>query len=472
MENGKARAASLPVAYGVLTALFAMNLLNYIDRFILAAVIKNIQETPGLEHDDTQAGLMATIFFVSYAIFSPIFGWLGDRMSRKYLLAIGVGVWSLATFGAGLAVTYAQMLLARSVLGIGEAAYATLAPTLIADLFVRDKRNRALAIFYLAIPIGAALGYVLGGWIVANHESLHILPRLEDALASLTGHKRFTAEEGRGWRMAFFVVGLPGLIVAFLALLIPEPKRGATEAVADEDLLRHEALPTSWSVYSTLLSNRSYLYNTLAMAMLTFALGGLQFWAPKFLATGADAMSEDEANYGLGVAVVIAGLVGTPLGAWLADRLARRFKGAYFWMSGFSMFAGAPFILAALLAALWGAPGFLVFGCILIGLTLGLLNYGPSNAIIINVTAPNMRAGAFALNILVIHLLGDIPSPYAMGFVSDLMRKDSTPAAQQMGLFWGLAITIPAMLASGLFFCSGAKHLEADQDAVLKQLRS
>jgi len=393
-------------------------------------------------------------------------------MSRKYLLAIGVGVWSLATFGAGLAVSYAQMLLARSVLGIGEAAYATLAPTLIADLFVREKRNRALAIFYLAIPIGAALGYVLGGWIVAHHQSLHILPRLEDALAWLTGRPRFTAVEGRGWRMAFFVVGLPGLIVAFLALFIPEPKRGATEAVSEEDLLRHEALPTSWKVYSTLLSNRSYVFNCLAMAMATFALGGLQFWAPKFLAVGSDAIQLDDANYGLGVCGFISGLVGTPLGAWLADRLARRNKGAYFWMSGLSMLAGAPFILSALLTALWGAPPLLIFACILVGMTLGFLNYGPSNAIIINVTAPKIRAAAFALNILIIHLLGDIPSPWAMGAVSDLMRKGDSPDAQQLGLFWGMTITIPAMLASGVFFCLGAKHLESDQEAVLNELRS
>src|SRR5262249_51830263 len=195
-----------------------------------------------------------------------------------------------------------QMVLARSVLGIGEAAYATLAPTLIADLFVREKRNRALAIFYLAIPIGAALGYILGGWIVAHHESLNILPRLEDAPASLTGRPRFTTEEGRGWRMAFFVVGLPGLIVAFLALFIPEPRRGATEAVADEDLLRHEALPSSWRVYATLLRNRSYLFNTLAMALLTFSLCGLQFWAPTFFGTGTHALPLEAANYGLGVA--------------------------------------------------------------------------------------------------------------------------------------------------------------------------
>jgi MFS family permease len=471
MPTDHFRTPSLSRAYGVLAALFAMNLLNYIDRFILAAVIDDIQNTPGFTRDDAQAGLMATIFFVSYAIFSPVVGWLGDRMSRKYLLAVGVGVWSLATFGSGLAVSDGQMLLARSVLGIGEAAYATLAPTLIADLFVRDQRNRALAIFYLAIPFGAALGYVIGGQIAAHHAQLRILPLLEDLLGSLTGHQ-FTAEEGRGWRMAFFVVGLPGLLVALAALFIPEPHRGATEAVAEADILRHEALPASWSVYTSLLRNYSYLYTCLAMAMLTFALGGLQFWTPKFLSKGEGAMSLADANLGLGGIVIVSGLVGTPLGAWLGDRLARKYKGAYFWMSGLTMLAATPFILAALLAALFAAPPMVVFGCILIGLTLALLNYGPSNAIIINVTVPKIRAAAFALNILIIHMLGDIPSPYAMGAVSDLMRVDGSPDAQKVGLFWGLLITIPAMAASGVFFCLGARHLEADQEAVLNELRS
>jgi MFS family permease len=471
MAAGHIKTPSLSRAYSVLAALFAMNLLNYIDRFILAAVINDIQETPGFTGDDSQAGLMATIFFVSYAIFSPVVGWLGDRMSRRYLLALGVGVWSLATFGSGLATSDGQMLLARSVLGIGEAAYATLAPTLIADLFVREQRNRALAIFYVAIPLGAALGYVIGGQIVAHHEHLRILPLIEDALGALTGHQ-FTAAEGRGWRMAFFVVGLPGLLVALAALFIPEPHRGATEAVAEKDILRHEALPISWRVYASLFRNCSYLYNCLAMAMLTFALGGLQFWTPKFLSTGAGALSRENANLGLGVVVVISGLVGTPLGAWLGDWLARRYKGAYFWMSGLTMLAATPFILAALLAALFAAPQLLVFGCILIGLTLALLNYGPSNAIIINVTIPKIRAAAFAVNILIIHVLGDIPSPYVMGAVSDWVRADSSADAQKLGLFWGLVITVPAMVASGVFFCLGARYLESDQEAVLKELRS
>ena len=173
------------------------------------------------------------------------------------------------------------MLLARSVLGIGEATYAILAPTLIADLFPREKRNRALAIFYLAIPVGAALGYVLGGLISQHHEKLTLLPLLANALEHLTG--QHFEDTSRGWRMAFFVVGLPGLAVALLALFIHEPRRGASENVAESDLLHYHSLPLSGRTYVQLAKNRSYVYVLLAMAMFTFAFGGLQVFTPKYL---------------------------------------------------------------------------------------------------------------------------------------------------------------------------------------------
>lgn len=461
-------AISPRLAYWLLAALFAMNLLNYIDRYILAAVLKPMQETLGFQGDDTKAGFLSAIFVISFALFSPVMGWLGDRMTRKYLLVIGIGVWSLATFGSGLARTYGEALFARSLLGIGEATYTTLAPTLIADLFPRAQRNRALAIFYVAIPVGAALGYVLGGQIVAHHESLHFLPRLEDAIASLTG-QHFTNETGRGWRMAFFLVGLPGLLVAVAAFFLPEPKRGATEEVDEEHRQKHDALSLSWRDYLRLAHNRSYVYNTFAMAMLTFALGGLQFFTPKFLASGENGMSLEDANMKLGVAILLAGLIGTPLGSWLGDIAARRWSGGFFLMSGVSMLVSVPFILVALLAALWGWP--LVFFGIATGVTLAMLNYGPSNAIIINVNVPKIRAAAFAVNILMIHLLGDIPSPYLMGVVSDAVRPSDTPAGEQIGLFWGLLITIPALVASGVLFLMGTRHLERDQDAVLKEMQ-
>jgi len=458
------------LAYWVLAALFAMNLLNYIDRFILAAVLPKVQKSFGFEGEEAKAGFLSTAFFISYALISPLTGWLGDRLTRKYLLAIGVGIWSLATFGSGLAESYGGMLLARSVLGIGEATYANLAPAMIADLFPRAKRGRALGVFYVAIPIGAALGYVLGGWISDHYRQLTLLPLLESGLERLTG--QHFAEDSRGWRMAFFVVGLPGLAVALAALLLPEPRRGATEEVDEEHLRRHESLPVSWNVYAALARNRSYVYNTLGIAMFTFALGGLQWWAPKYLSSGDGAVDLATADYGLGIVLVLGGLIGTPLGPWLANAWAKRVRGAYFWVLGFSILAAAPFILAALIGALFGWPFWLILGLILVALILSSMNYGPAYAILTNVTVPRMRAAAFAVNTTLIHLLGDIPSPYVMGLVSDFVRRGDTPTAIQQGLFWGLAITIPTMVFSGVFFCLGARQLGADQEAVLRELRA
>lgn len=416
-------------AYFALAALFTMNLLNYIDRNILAAVIEPVQKDLGIADADDLAGLLATIFFASYSLFSPVTGWLGDRMTRKYLLAVGVGVWSVATFASGMVTTFWQMVLARSVLGIGEATYATIAPALIADFFPREKRNRALAVFYLAIPVGSALGFVIGGFVEAHW----------------------------GWQQAFFVVGYPGLAVAFLALVIREPQRGASEAIDEAERVRHEALPTSWGAYAALGRNPSFVLNTLGMAMMTFTVGGLAFWTPKFLST-VRGMARQDASFWLGVAIVVSGLVGTAVGSIAADKLARKVRGAYFWIGGISMWGAVPFVCAALVAK----QPVIIFLCMTLGLTLIFLNTGPSNTIIVNVTMPKIRAAAFAVNILFIHLLGDIPSPYVMGGVTRMSTS----------MFWGMAVTIPAMLASGLFYSLGAKHYERDQQAVLDQLHA
>lgn len=441
-------------AWWVLAALFAMNLLNYIDRFILAAVLGQVQNDPAINADDWWAGLLAPAFLISYTVFSVLTGWFGDRMPRKYLLSAGVGLWSVATFASGFANSYWHLFLARCVLGVGEAAYATLAPSLIGDFFRRDRRNLALTVFYLAIPVGAGLGYVIGGQV---------------------------SEAFGTWRAAFFVVGLPGLVVALAALAIPEPRRGASEDVDERALLRHEALPLSWDIYAAMGRNRSYLFVSLGMAAFTFALGGLQYWAPEFLVReqrftvvvdegqfahlDTDRRAEEIAKavnakvtFLLGVVVLVSGLAGTALGGVIAEMLSRRWRAAYFWVSGFTMLASAPFILAALLTR----SEVLIFGCLLIGLTLAFMQYGPTNTIIVNVTDPKIRAAAFAVNIFIIHLLGDIPSPPLMGGVSRLTGS----------LFWGVALTIPAMAISGVLFCLGTPYQEADQEAVLRQLRS
>lgn len=445
---GNGAKADLPIrgAYWSLAALCAMNLLNYIDRYILAAVVEPVQDDLGI-HEDALAGLLATAFIVSYSLFSPLMGWLGDRVTRKYLLAAGVGVWSLATYASGLAGRlgmpdlrmpfYGQvpgpfwdLLLARGIMGVGEATYAILAPSLIADLFPKSRRNAAMAAFYVAIPIGAAMGYGLGGVI----ESLY------------------------GWRMAFFVVGAPGLAVALAALWLREPRRGAAEPEEEAAAARQEPLPLL-QVYGSLARNRSFIFNVLGMAMFTFALGGLQYWAPKFfhMVRGIELRT---ANLGLAGVVGISGIVGTALGGWLGDRvgawlgqvLPPRRGGGYFWFSGLTMLAAVPFYALTLIAV----HPVLIFGCMLLALTLTFVNAGPSNTILVNVTAPRIRATAVAVNIFFIHFLGDIPSPPLMGKVSDATGS----------LFWGLAITIPCVAASGLFFCLGAPHLRADEEAV------
>jgi MFS family permease len=433
MENSSRLDAVARRAYLVLLALFAMNLLNFIDRFILAAVLGSVQKDLGL--DDAQGGAIGSSFYISYAVFSPLIGWLGDRVTRKYLLAASVGAWSVATFGTGLAHSFGQLVLARGMLGLGEATYASLAPTLIADLFPRQHRGRALTFFYIAVPLGAAVGYPLGGLI---------------------------DKWGGGWRMAFYVVGLPGLAVALAALGLPEPPRGGAEDVDEEHRRRHQEQTFSWRIYAGLARNPSYVLNTLGMAMWAFALGGLQHWGFEYFSgtLGPDQLAPE---VWLGPVLAASGLVGTWLGGWLGDRLAPRGHGAYFWVSGLTMLASVPLVAPALLTRSLAV----IIPCLLVGLTLSFMNIGPSNTILANVSDPKIRAGAVAINLFVMHWLGDIPSPYLMGQLSDLTGSDS----QHMNA-WGMAITLPALLLGGVFFCLGAPHLERDQEAVLERIRS
>jgi MFS family permease len=422
-------------AYWTLAALFGINLLNFTDRYILGAVLKPIQEpreSGGLGLNDTEGGFVVSAFFFAYALISPLIMWLGDRVNRKYVLAGCIALWSLATFGSGLARSFEELVAARIVLAVGEATFTTLAPTVLADLFPRHKRGWAMTMFYLAVPLGAALGYPLGGTIAA---------------------------QGIGyWRYAFYVVGLPGLLVAVAALALPEPIRGASEGVDEVALNVHRAHRFSWAqMLATLLRTPSFVFNCLGMAMFTFAIGGVQVWVAKYfvLTTGQNL---DVVDSWLGVVLVVSGLIGTALGGWLADRLTRRWRGAYFSLSGLGLLLCIPFLVTALLST-WST---IIYPCLGVGLTLAFLNIGPSNAILANVTAPRMRAAAVAVNLFCIRALGDIPAPWLMGVVSDWRGH----------LFWGVILAAPALLLGGLFFCLGTPFLGPDQDAVREQLRA
>ena len=249
------RPAVTPARWATVTflALFAMNLLDYTDRFVLSAVLPQVRKD--LELTGVQGGWLTSLFLISYSLVSPFMGYAGDRMRRTWLLALGVGVWSLATIGSGLVASYGQLCLARAFLGIGEATYGVIAPTILLDLFAREQRARLMSAFYLAMPLGAALGMLLGAWISKYY----------------------------GWHNAFFVVGFPGLVAALAVLFLPEPVRGASEGIDPERLKEHEKAGVRREDYIDLMVNSSYTYSVFGMAAYTFAIGGLSAWLPTLM---------------------------------------------------------------------------------------------------------------------------------------------------------------------------------------------
>ncbi len=316
-------------------------------------------------------------------------GWLGDRTRRTWLLGVGVGVWSLATVGTGLARSYGHLVLARSFLGIGEATYGVLAPTLLMDLFPREKRARVMSAFYLAMPLGGALGMGLGAWI-----------------ASITG--------SGGW--SFFVVGAPGVVAALAALVLPEPVRGASEGVDPKRLKQHERAGATKEDYIDLMVNSSYTYSVFGMAMYTFAIGGLAALAADVPDEDAGDRPEVAAGRDIGLVTAVSSIVGMIAGGWLADRLARTNPRALFLVPGVAMLASS--------RSCWSGCSRrrrpMIFGGIFLAEMLMFINTGPCNAVIANVVAPNMRAAAYAVALFAVHFLGDIWSPPLIGYVADL----------------------------------------------------
>ena len=363
-----------------LAVLTLINLFNYLDRWIVAALAESMKHSE-LHLSDTQLGLLMTGFLVVYMLAAPVFGSLGDRRSRTRLLGLGVGIWSVATALGGLARNYAGLFAARAAVGIGEAAYGTISPALLADYFPRERRGRVFAVFFAAIPIGSALGYIVGGLV----------------------------DRYFGWRQAFFVAGVPGLVLAFLALRLYDPARGSQDAAAPPP-----PAASTRDAYRTLLRNRPYLLTVLGYAAYTFAIGALAFWTPSFLER-ARGIPKAQATVQFGAVVVVTGFVGTYGGGWLGDRLLRMSRQAYLWFAGIITLVAAPLTLVALAAP---RPG--VFWPAIVAAELCLFaSTGPINSAIVNVVSPHIRATAIALSIFVIHVLGDVPSPSIVGAISD-----------------------------------------------------
>jgi predicted MFS family arabinose efflux permease len=372
-----------------LAILTLINLFNYLDRYVVSSLVESLKASE-MRLSDAQLGSLATAFLLVYMLTSPIFGRLGDRAPRPRLLALGVGIWSAATALGGLARSYSGLFAARATVGVGEAAYGTIAPALLSDYFPKEKRGRVFAVFFAAIPIGSAAGYILGGLI----------------------DQRF------GWRAAFFVAGLPGLLLALLCLRLFDPPRGAQDKNGPQSSPHPDPLPGgeggTWATYAGLLRNRPYALTVLGYAAYTFALGGLAFWAPAFLER-IRGMSRADATVQFGAIVVLTGFVGTFAGGWLGDYFLKRSQEAYLWVSGWATLAAAPVALVAFVAPQRAVS----MSAIVVTELLLFASTGPINSAIVNVVRPTERATAVALSILAIHLLGDVPSPPLIGALSD-----------------------------------------------------
>jgi MFS family permease len=374
----QAEQISLTYRRYALGLLLAVNLLNYIDRQVLFAVFPLIKADFNIS--DTELGLLGSAFMLSYMVIAPVFGWLGDHWDRVKLASSGVVVWSLATVLAGFAPGYRTLLAARATVGVGEASFGTVSPGLIADFFPKDQRGRILSWFYVAIPVGSAMGYLLGG---------------------VLGH-RF------GWHAAFLMVGLPGMLLALPLWFLRTPERGGEPAA--EEVAKEKGI----AAYLQLFRNRAFVTNTFAMAAMTFAIGGLAQWIPTFLFR-AHALDVEKANTLFGATTVLAGILGTLAGGWLGDRWQKKSKKGYLLVSGWGFFIGAPFAAWAIMAPALPA----CMAAIFIAEFFLFLNTGPLNTVIINVTRPSVRAMAFAVNIFFIHALGDAVSPSMLGWLSD-----------------------------------------------------
>ncbi len=407
--------AYISPAVGTLVLLLGLNLLNYIDRYILPGAQPLIQRE--FHSNDQQMGALTTALFVTYMLVAPLTGWLGDRFPRKPLILFGAVMWSLATLGTAWVHDYWTLYIRHALVGVGEATFGIFAPAVLADFYPERDRNRVLSLFYLAIPVGAALGYLAGG-----------------QLGSLYG-----------WRAPFFFCAIPGLgIAAIYAWLGHEPERGSQDglsATADR------------ATFAGLFRNPAFLTATFGLAALTFAMGGISAWMPTFLHRSAG-LSVSKASMAVGAITVIDGIAGTLVGGWIAQVWLRSNHRALYLISFWSVLLTLPCgALVFFGSPAWELPSLFAAEFFL------FLNTGPLNAAIVNSVSAPVRATAVSLNLFCIHFFGDSFSPQIIGAISDRSRS----------LRFGLGVTLIALVISCIILWAGARFApqldEASQPA-------
>lgn len=352
--------------------IFSISIFNYVDRYILYSVFPLIKTD--LKLSDTQLGFLASAFMIVYTCVSPFMGLIGDKVKRPLVIGTSAIFWSFATFAGGLSQSFKQLSFFRSMVGIGEAGYGTVSPSYLAEWFRKEVRARVLSIYALAIPAGSAIGYLLGGWLGQKY----------------------------GWREAFYIVAFPGIVLGSLAYFLKEsPEREKKEI-------------TSFKEYKALFSNKTYLLIAASQAIGTFSVGGLSAWMPTYFVRNWG-MSIAEAGFKFGAITVAAGITGNLLGGFLADYLRKYTKRSYFIVGYLTFFLSAPFAVMSLITS--DLTLSLIF--IFLAEFFIFMHSGPYHAAIVEITPSTMRSMAFALDIFILHALGDALSPTLIGYVSD-----------------------------------------------------
>ncbi len=406
----------------VLLLMVGINLLNYLDRYVAAAVAPQVQDE--LHLTNSEVGLFGTAFLLVYAIAAIPFGYWGDRGVRKTVIGVGVTIWSIATVLTGFARNYAQLFLSRAVVGIGEASYYPAGTSLMSDWFPKEQRARVMSLWGAGSTIGIALGYAGGGYIA-------------DVL---------------GWRAAFFIAGIPGLLLAFLAFQMREPLRGAVEKAGPAVARTAEA---SFRKFLDLLKIPTLRATIISQTLLFFVLASNAFWLPTVLQRRFE-MSSTRAGLLSGAVIVVGGLIGTLAGGWLADRRALKSPGAHLETGIVGFLAGAVLIAIAIVSPLNVGPIPVFVPVFLVTVVCLYLYSGPFTAVAQNVVSPGLRASAVTLLLFIAHVFGDSHAPFDIGYLSDRFGGNLTLA---------LLITSPTLLVlAAVAAATGLRTVKIDTD--------
>uniref|UniRef100_A0A2M4BH73 Putative sugar transporter/spinster transmembrane protein n=1 Tax=Anopheles marajoara TaxID=58244 RepID=A0A2M4BH73_9DIPT len=369
-----------------------VNLINYMDRFTIAGVLTEIQDHFNI--GDDEGGLLQTAFVLSYMICAPVFGYLGDRYSRKWIMALGVSLWSTTTLLGSYMHHFGWFITFRALVGIGEASYSTIAPTIISDLFVGDMRSKMLALFYFAIPVGSGFGYIVGS-----------------EMASFMG----------SWVWALRVTPVLGGIAVALIIMLRDPERGQSEG-------SHHMQATSYGEdIKAIVRNRSFMLSTAGFTCVAFVAGALAWWGPKFIHLGLTSqpgnehVTLNEVSFVFGAITMTTGIIGVPLGSYLSQRLSVKHPQADAYICAAGLFISAPLLLGVLFAVRVNI--YLAYALIFFGEVALNLNWAIVADILLYVVVPTRRSTAEAFQILISHAFGDAGSPYFVGLISEAVKR-------------------------------------------------